>query len=918
MRITSLKINGITNPLGFSFDHIEVSCLVEETNAKKLSKASIEVSKCPDFSELLLKKEGPDLKLSGERLDLKLDPYVTYYYRITVIGDNGDMATSETAWFETAKMKEPWQAEWIGPQKEDSFHPLLRKYFTVKGIVKRARLYICGLGVYEAYLNGNKIGKEYLAPYIHDYTVEYQYQTYSLDSMITDTNQITVMLGNGWYKGYYGLDGRNNNFGDRFAAIAEIHLEYEDGSVEVIGTDNSWEYCGSDIEDSGIYLGEIYNRMLWNGKINPDKKVAILPLDKEKLIARYSLPVIVKEELKPLELIHTPAGETVLDMGQNFTGYIEFEADLKPGTKIILDVGEVLQQGNFYNENYRSAKSRFTYISCGGKETVRPHFTFFGFRYVRVTGWPGEVNPEAFTGKVVYSDLDRTGYIETSNPKINRLYLNSLWSLKSNFLDIPTDCPQRDERMGWTGDAQVFAPTASFHMDTRAFYYKFIRDLRNAQRTMHGGVPHFIPNIGSLSGACSVWGDIATILPETLYEYYHNDSDMSLEYSMMKDWVDYITGEDEKAGRKYLYHTGFHYGDWLALDGITKQSVKGGTDDYYIASVYYYHSTNLVVKMAERLGHTEDVKAYQELADKIKEAIFTEYFTPSGRLAVDTQAAYIIALKFGVYKDKERILEGFRERLRKDCYQIKCGFVGAPLLCLVLCENGMVDLAYHFLLKEEFPSWLYCVNLGATTIWERWNSLLADYTISGTGMNSFNHYAYGSVMEFVYKYIVGIRPLQPGFQKVLIAPEINMHFRWVKGSYTSVNGNYVCEWNIKEDGKVHVHIEIPFNTSAVVRLPRYEKEEFELTAGSYDFVYIPGQDFRRIYSEETLLQDIAGDPEAIQILKDTIPHAVWMVTGDDIENRIKKLKELRYMTYAGIDSEKAEQAIKKLLDLKRW
>ena len=928
MKIENMKINGMHHPIGHCFDKILCSWTVSEAISKHQINVKVEVSKDTYFLDVIYRKEDSKLHCYETELELELEPYTTYFWRVTVTGEVGEEAVSDVARFETAKRREPWIAEWIGTSKEDIFHPVIRKSFNIEKVISRARIYICGLGVYEAYLNGEKIGNEYLAPFNNDYQKTLQYQTYDITKRLSKENKIDLYLGKGWYMGRFGLEGRSNNYGSRMAVIAELRLEYEDGSVEVIPTDEKWQYQGSDIEDSGIYDGEVFNRELWKGKENPFRAVNLIDLDKSRLSERYSMPLVVKEERKPVEILHTPAGECVLDMGQNFAGFIEFKADLWAGTKVVLDFGEVLQQGNFYHENYRSANKGFTYVSNGNAETVRPHFTYYGFRYVRVTGWPGEIRPEDFTGKVIYSDLTRTGYLETSNQKINRLYENCLWSQKSNFIDIPTDCPQRDERLGWTGDAQVFAPTACYNMDTRAFYRKFLHDLRSEQLRRKGAVPNYVPTLGADVGTSSVWGDVATFLPTQLYKTYGNLIEMKSYYPLMKDWVDYISGEDEKNGTKHLYLTGFHFGDWLAQDGVTAQSFKGGTEDGFISSVYYYRSATLLSEMAkcltegadneEKNTYQADAVKYLNLAELIQQAIFREYFTPNGRLSIDTQAAYVIALHFGVYKQKDRILAQFKERLKKDCYEIKCGFVGAPLLCVVLCENGMEEMAYHFLFKEEFPSWLYCVNLGATTIWERWNSLLSDGTISGTGMNSFNHYAYGSVIEFMYAYVAGIRPLQPAFAKVTIAPMINMKFRYVMCTYESVSGKYVVNWSIGEDGRVSVHVEVPFDCEAEIRLPRYQEASMRLESGIYDFKYIPMADYRNIYSMDSRLEEFIRDEEAIAILREELPIAYGMLMGEDKENKNRCLGELMQLGYMGFTPGAVQKAVDRLLVLKRW
>ena len=937
MRIKNVKINGIENPLGFMFDKIICSWEVNETKSKKQADVMIEVSQSKTFDSILYKKQGKGLKQSGEKLELQLTPRTAYYVRVTVTGDQGDTAVSEAAVFETGKVTEAWKAQWIGPEKGDDCHPILEKDFMIpEKEIKSARLYVTGVGLFEASLNGEKIGTEYLTPYFNNYENHIQVMTFPAKVISGQKNILQILLGRGWYMGTFGMELTKNNYGDRMAAIAELHVEYADGTEDTICTDETWQYYGSDIEDSGIYDGEIYNRALWMGKDNIRKPVVILTdgqedgtrcLNKEHLTDRISLPILAKEELAVKEILHTPAGETVLDMGQNFAGFVEFEADFPKGTKITLDFGEILQEGNFYRENYRAAKSQFVYVSNGEREWVRPHFTYFGFRYVRVTGWPGECRKEAFSGKALYSDILRTGYISTSHEKVNQLYRNTLWGLKSNFLDMPTDCPQRDERLGWTGDAHVFAPTACYHMDTRAFYRKFLRDLREEQEFLGGGVPNYLPNFGHMQAVGGIWGDIATLLPQTLYTYYGSIEEAETSYSLMKDWVDYIDRQDAGRGRQYLYNFGFTFGDWLALDGTTPSSFKGNTDDGFLASIYYCHSVQIVSETARALNEAkgentdegvrygEDALYYAELEKNIRRAIYEEYFTKSGRLAIDTQAAYVITLKFGICPNRERVIEQFKVRLKKDGYQIKCGFVGAPILCTVLAEAGLTELAYDFLLNERFPGWLYCVNLGATTVWERWNSVLSDGTMSKTGMNSLNHYSYGSVIEFVYAYVAGIRPLKPGFKKAVIAPCPDARIPKVDCRYVSVNGEYGCSYEIQSDGQLHVHIEIPFNCEAVVRLPESVKGELTLPAGSYEYTYQPIIDFRKPYHAGTTLKRLSTDERAMGILGRYVPAYAGIAASGDLEMGANTLIEMSYNDFIPCDREQLEQAMKEIEEL---
>lgn len=928
MKITDVCINGIENPIGYSYETISCSWKVVEAKGKKQKKAKIEVSTREDFERTVCCLESENLNSAGEELSFLLLPRTRYYVRVSVESDAGEKAESSGAFFETGKMDEPWLAQWIAAPSGETYHPILKKTFRIQEKVSAARLYITGVGLFEAYLDGKKIGNECLTPYITDYEKRIQVITLPIEKedLCVGAHILSILLGKGWYMGDFGLAHTENNYGSRMAALAELHLAYENNWREVIGTDESWVCCGSDIEDSGIYFGEILNRERWKGKENVDQSVAVLTnpqeheetrnLDNRHLTDRLSLPVKEKETLSVQEVIHTPADETVLDMGQNFAGWMEFKANLPAGTKIVLDFGEILQQGNFYNQNYRKAKSQFVYVSCGQEELVRPHFTFFGFRYVRVSGWPGELNPDDFKGKVLYSDLQRTGTMASGNAKINRLYENTLWGLKSNFIDMPTDCPQRDERLGWTGDAQVFAPTASYHMDTRAFYHKFIQDLREEQMRLSGGMPNYLPNFGHTEKAGSIWGDIATFLPYTLYTYYGSCSELEYCYPMMKDWVDFIDRGDTARGKKtYLFDFLDTFGDWLALDGPMQTSMKGSTDDTYLSSVYYYRSAQIVSEAATRLGKTEDAAKYADLAGKIKEAVLKEYFTPSGRLSIDTQAAYVTALKFGLYIDREKLILQFKTRLKKDLYQIKCGFAGAPILCTVLAEVGETGLAYDFLLKEEFPGWLYSVNLGATTIWERWNSVLEDGTISGTGMNSLNHYSYGSVMEFMYAYAAGIRPKEAGFRKAIIAPHPDIRLRYLSCDYDSVCGTYHCDWAIEKDGTLSVHIGVPFGCTAQVVLPEYADGEMTLEAGNYAFSYVPVKDFRKPYSKDTTLGRLARDEQAMAILGKYTPALAGIAASKDPELSADSLEELSKKGYLPFSQDGLKQATKEISEI---
>lgn len=916
MKITRIKINGVENPLGFKIeDTLRIRWNVEEAVGKKNTYTAAEISETEDFSRILAKKESTDWdchSICFEAENLSLLPRTRYYVRISVTDETGDKGQAST-FFETGKGLENWNADWIGPMDEDLFHPVLRKRFTVEKNISRARIYLCGLGLYEAYINGEKAGDEVLAPFVNDYTQAYQAETYDIaGNLEAGENEIQVLLGNGWYKGRFGFNPAFH-YGECFAFIAEIHLEYEDGTEETLLTDHTWEYRGSDIEESGIYDGEVYNRLLWDGRENPWKPVQILELDKAKLIDRLSIPLKCQEKMLVKEVIHTPAGETVLDMGQNFAGWITFHNNFPKGVKIHLEFGEILQNDNFFNENYRTALGGFTYVSNGEEEWVRPHFTFFGFRYVKVSGWEGELKAEDFLGYAIYSDMERTGKITTDNEKLNRLYENCIWGQKSNFVDMPTDCPQRDERLGWTADAQVFAPTATYNMDTEAFYHKFLWDIRPSQIKHNGGVIGAFPDpSASWIPVCAVWGDIATFLPYTLWEYYGNAADMEKYYPMMRDWAEYLAEQMKKqhGSEVSLWDFGFQFGDWLALDGESENAMESGTPNGYLATMYYFRSVQMVREAAGYLGKKEEEERYKELEEKLRELLLYEFFTPAGHLSINTQTAYVLSLRFGVYREKKVVIDDFLLLLKKQKYHIKGGFVGAPVLCQTLAEAGQPEAAYEILFQEGYPSWLYAVNMGATTIWERWNSVLPDGTINGDGMNSLNHYSYGTVIGFLYGYSAGIRSLGKGYENVLIQPMPNGRMRKMECTYLSPAGKYCSNWYLLDDGRIRVELEIPFGCKATVILPENGKEAFTLEAGVYTYEYMPKKDFRLIYNEETGLDVIFADEKARQILLEKLPQAIQWDNPVDSQKSVGDLLGLGFSLGEQKASHEAVEAIK--------
>jgi alpha-L-rhamnosidase len=870
--------------MGFGMDFATVSWITEETISKKQLAAQLIVAKDAKMKEVIY-DSGRSKALSNlaVRLPISLLPYTRYHWTVRVWGDGGDEAVSEVNWFETGKREESWNAKWITPAwKDKSIHPYLRRTFSINGGIKSARVYVTGMGLYELELNGVRVGTEYLTPYCNTYDAWVQSQTYDITELLKEgENAVGAMLADGWAKGHFGTFGDlNTPYCDSFALLCELRITMEDGSVKIIGSDTDWSCKPSPFLADNIYDGEIYDANLeLNGWSCADYDASGWDRVKEfdvsglgKVEDRLSLPVIVKERIKPVALLHTPAGEWVLDMGQNMVGWLRIRIHEPKGTTVTIRHGEVLQEDNFYRDNLRKAKAEYVYTSDGTDRVIEPHFTFFGFRYAKLEGFTEPIRLEDFTGCVVYSDLEETGRIETSDPYVNRLFLNALWGQKGNFLDVPTDCPQRDERMGWTGDTQVFSGTATFNMDTYAFYTKFMRDLYEEQKYCDGMVTCVVPTFmkkksdesSFIGGGSCAWGDAATVVPWEVYLHFGDNAILERQYPSMKAWVDWIRRQDLESGDRKLWTVGFHYGDWLALDGPEEGGVWGGTDHGLLASAYYRLSTNILAKAASVLGYDDDAIFYGRLTEEIKQAVQDEFFSKNGRSTIHTQTAHVVALHFDLVQPevRERVLQELQALLKKSNMHLKTGFIGTPYLCRTLSDHGDSDSAYQLFFQKDYPSWLYEVLMGATTIWERWNSILPDGTISGTDMNSLNHYAYGSIVEWMYRNMCGINPREdaPGFRKFILKPEVYGKLYYAKATLRSAMGLIESGWSREKEGSLTIKVSVPFHAEAELYLPDAkigavdgldelfaeqsgEKVKVELATGNYTFRYIPTKNY---------------------------------------------------------------------------
>ncbi|MCL1909332.1 MAG: family 78 glycoside hydrolase catalytic domain, partial [Kiritimatiellaeota bacterium] len=795
MQINRLKANHLSEPIGADLSSLSLSWVVETETPAELKKqflTRVVIATNPTFRNPVFDSDArDDIDPISFEPGVKLEPRTRYYWQVELKSAAKITVVSEKSFFETGKMSEPWAAKWItqGFAKEPTHRFIARKKITLADDPARSantsfRIHATALGVYEIKVNGRKITDEVLLPGYHSYWKHVQAQTFDIAPFLQrGDNSITIHVGEGWYNSSMGW-GNSGQFGPHSGVIAEVRGAK--GAL-LAATDATWETSPSPVIKSSIYFGENYDANLevparWTGAV----EFAPEPEEAGPIVDRLSPPIRVIETLKP-KVIKTPKGETVLDFGQNFTGWLTFNAPANWTTTMRIQVGELLQEGNFYRDNLRAAEAQYTYKPDGKKRVVRPHFTFYGFRYAKLEGFPKTMKAADFKGLVIHSDLERTGFITTDNKKVNQLISNALWGQKGNFLDVPTDCPQRDERLGWTGDAQIFAGTACFQMDCSAFFTKYMRDVVLEQPEFGGGIGHTVPALtqwirsareGGADHSKCAWGDACTVVPMTAYEYYGDKAALRKAYPAMKAWVGYIKGVDERTGGKRIWADSSHFGDWLALDdykGLMKDSnhVLGMTDQYFICTAYYARSTELTRDAALVLGETKDAARYTKLLAEVKAAFLAEFFTATGRCVCDTQTAHALALHFNLVPEKfrARTFDRLVKLLEDNKWALTTGFVGTPILCRVLSDNGRPDIAMKLLLREDYPSWLYEVNLGATTVWERWNSVLPDGTCSGTGMNSMNHYAYGSIVEWMYRNLAGLRPAAPGFRKALIAPD---------------------------------------------------------------------------------------------------------------------------------------------------
>ncbi len=818
-------------------------------------------------------------------------PCTRYYARVRIWAGEETSPWSEAASFVTG-MISGWQASFITAEDEgdrrNSRGTYLRRAWQATKPVRSAVVCATALGVYHLRLNGREVGDgEKMLPGWTSYHRHLCYQTWDVTDFIRPgENVLGAHVGAGWYKGMIGFVHERCVWGDRTALLAQLTLRYTDGSEETIRTDESWLGCASPVTFSEIYDGERVDARLdqpgWDGpgfvpvrgKRLPETpretaerpKGVLRPEQKEadrafarawtpadtlwRPVRRIDFPLSaltpqpgcrpkVHETFPVREMLKTPRGETVLDFGQNLTGYVRFRVNGKRGEEVHLRCFETLDgQGNAYFDNLRGALAEIRYLCAGEGERVwDEQFSFQGFRYVLVASWPGEVRPEDFTACAVYSDMPETGRFSCSHPLLNQLQHNIGWSLRGNFLDIPTDCPQRDERMGWTGDAQIFCGTAAFLRGCAPFFRKWLRDVA-ADQTEEGGVPHMVPDIfqyretddwlvGQGTHSAAGWGDAAVILPWTLYLAYGDPEILKTQFSSMKRWIDFMRDHAED----YLWSYRLQFGDWVALDA-EEGSYFGATPTELTNTAYFAYVTELFVKTCTVLGREADAAEYALLRENIVNKFRRMFLDGQGVMTVQTQTAHILALVFRLVPPEgiPGTAEGLCRLLRKENGHLVTGFMGTPYFCFALSGSGHVREAYDLLLQEDYPSWLYQVKRGATTVWEHWDGLKPDGTMWSPDMNSFNHYAYGAVGEWLYRVVAGIRTdeANPGYRRSILSPQTDPRLSRAEGSLETVYGTLATRWQ-REGNRVTMEITVPVNTEAEIRLePGAGRAESEL------------------------------------------------------------------------------------------
>ncbi|HRP56286.1 family 78 glycoside hydrolase catalytic domain [Agriterribacter sp.] len=770
-----------------------------------------------------------------------------YYWKVKIWDEHNNESgwSAIKHWSMGLLDKKDWKAKWIGQEPvleatAQDMHiippsPLLRKEFKVAKKIKKAFLYATALGVYEVYLNGSKVGDYVLAPEWTDYFTRVQYQTYDVtDILLSDRNVIGASLADGWYAGVLFTHGKpqRGNYGFNRRLLAQLHITYVDGTTDTVVTDESWKILkDGPIKEASIFDGEVFDARYqprhwlkpgfddscWE-PVTTDPSVSIT------LNAQMNEPIKIVEEVKPIHVFEVAKGTCIFDMGQNMAGWVKLAIPYNPGRKLVFRYGEMLDEDStLYVKNLRTAKQTDVYIPGTEKQVeYEPRFTYHGFRYVEISGLDHVPALNELTGKVVASSSSIVSRFETSNKDVNKLWENILWTQLGNMHSIPEDCPQRDERCGWMGDAQVFSQTAIYNMDMAAFYTKWFRDIRDMQ-TEEGRFPNYAPQVGMTFYDAPGWADAGVIIPWKAYVNYGDKRILESQYDAMKKFIDYVHSQNSDHIR--VNAVGQNYGDWLngntiRVDGYPK--AKGSVPKDLYSTAFFAYSTRLLANASKVLGKSREYKYYHTLYHEIRNTFIREFIDANGVVKGDTQAGYALALEFDLVPDtlKEKVVQHMVNAVKEYDFRISTGIQTTIRLMNQLSANGYAGVAYKLLESHRFPSWLYSIDQGATTIWERWDGYVKGRGFQGPGMNSFNHYAIGAVGEWMYKHILGINydELNPGYRHFIIKPKPGGSLTWAKGSYHSIMGNIVVNWQ-DNSTTFSCEITIPANTSATLVLP---------------------------------------------------------------------------------------------------
>jgi alpha-L-rhamnosidase len=739
-----------------------------------------------------------------------------------------------------------WTAVFITPDwDEDTSQaqpsPHFRHEFDVPGDVASATLFITALGVYRAEIDGQRVSDDVLRPGWTSYRKRLCYQTYDVTALLNaGANAIGVAVADGWARGNLGFRPKRNRYTDRLALLAQLEITFADGREVRVVSDGSWRAAAGPVLASDLYNGETYDARLemdgwssprfedsgWTGVRTVDWPAA--------LVAPVGPPVRRIETVDPVSIDKSPSGKMILDFGQNLVGRLRIRAEGSSGTQITLRHAEILEDGELFTKSLRFAEATDRYtMKGGGAEEWEPEFTFHGFRYAEIDGWPGEIKPRDVEAVACHSDMQRTGWFKCSNEDVNRLHENIVWSLRGNFLDIPTDCPQRSERLGWTGDIQVFAPTSCLLYDVSGVLKSWLADLA-ADQFPDGGVPAVIPDVVSedmpVTSSGAGWADAAVLVPWTLYRHYGDAGVLEAQYASMRAWVEYVR---RAAGEGLIWDNHFQYGDWLDPAAPPDKPYQARADRHLVATAYFAHSTDVLSQVAAVLGREDDAREFAGLAARIKEAFRGRYAADGLRSSI-AQTEIILALEFGLLTSDQEppAVARLVELVEQEGHRLGTGFLGTPGICQVLSDHGREDVAYALLLQRECPSWLYPITRGATTIWERWDAIQPDGSVNPGEMLSFNHYAYGAVGAWLYGTVAGLQLIEPGWRRFRVAPRPGGGLEWAEARLECPHGPIDVRWAQRREG-LEVEVGVPPGATADVLLPTGQART--VTSGRHTF-----------------------------------------------------------------------------------